>query len=75
MTSRPSWMVASNLMGVTNPFEERVAPGRRLQSAQPVSKHRAGRQRKMSQTRKNRRTRAVRQSIQDYLNRKAIENA
>lgn len=63
------------MVEVENPFAEEVAPGRRLQVADRVSKHRKGRQRKLSPSEKNRRTRAVRQSIQDYLNRKVVESA
>lgn len=61
-------------MQVENPFEEEVAPSRRLQSAVPPSKHRAGRQPKMSDSAKRRRARAVRARIAAYLDQKAVAN-
>lgn len=62
-------------MAIDNPFEEEVAPARRLKPEAPPSKHRKGRQPKMTDGAKRRRTRAVKARIQDYLNRKALENA
>lgn len=57
---------------IENPYAEAPRP---QAPAVPPSKHRGGRHRKMSETAKRRRARAVKQRIQDYLNSKAVREA